>query len=61
MNADYSTYHDIAQKVKVDPKTIARLVCRLEKFKLVRPYRPSRTIVRLSPEDVKIVLAHHYA
>ena len=58
---DYSTYHDIALKVKVHPRTIARLVCRLEKKKLLTPYRPTKTIVRLSPSDVQIILQHHYA
>lgn len=60
-DADYSTYQDLAQRVKVDPKTIARLVCRLERLRLIQPYRPSKTIVRLSPKDVLTVLQHHHA
>jgi DNA-binding MarR family transcriptional regulator len=56
---EFATYHDLARKLKLERKTISRLVLRLEKANLIKPWRPNRNTVRLSPADVQILLVQH--
>ena len=50
------TYQDLATKLQLHPRVVSRWVVRLEKKGKLRPYRPTRRTVRLTNEDVQVLL-----
>lgn len=45
------TYNDLARAWQVNPKTVSRWICRLEKQQRIKVLRPTPNTVRLTPED----------
>ena len=57
MNFPGWTYQDVATKLQLHPKIVSRWVNRLERKGKIRPWRPSRRTVRLTDDDVQVILS----
>lgn len=56
MIAELWTYHDLAARLKVSPKTLSKWICAMEAAGAIAPWRPTRNTVRLSEADIACLL-----
>lgn len=52
----FYTYQDLAAVWQVHPKTVSRWVLRLEKKRGLVVFRPTRTTIRLSEDNVTFLM-----
>ena len=52
----FYTYHDLAAVLRVHPKTVSRWVIALEKQRRFVLFRPTRTTVRISEDNLSELL-----
>lgn len=54
------TYQDIAAQVQLHPRTVSRMICRLERARKLKLFRASKRTVRLTDSQLEIFFTLHF-